>query len=190
MPSETTGLAKNQMVVSHTCYYSALYKQTARATAEGSTRLCPSRFFPALLSGQTYPDPVCVRKESIIPMCLSRPRSFFLLVCRSSLAVSQMFACSPFLLLLMAEGRQHNVLVPIFEPEIHRQPNPLALCPSCVTLPRGCLSEQVFWTNPIAWAFRAAVLNEFQASDYDDSCTELAADGSTCKETLGEVRTH
>lgn len=44
----------------------------------------------------------------------------------------------------------------------------------------------MFWINPLAWAFRAAVLNEFQSPEYEDECVETDLDG-VCTQHLGEV---
>lgn len=44
----------------------------------------------------------------------------------------------------------------------------------------------MFYINPLTWAFRAAVLNEFQSPEYD-VCVAPAADGGTCSK-LGQVR--
>ena len=50
---------------------------------------------------------------------------------------------------------------------------------------------QIFWLNPLAWAFRAAVLNEFQAPEYVSaaSCIVDVAEGAPCPQdkTLGQV---
>lgn len=56
---------------------------------------------------------------------------------------------------------------------------------------RGCLRAglvvQLFWINPLAWAFRAAVLNEFQAEEYEDACGVAVAEGEACPKALGQV---
>lgn len=47
---------------------------------------------------------------------------------------------------------------------------------------------QMFWINPLTWAFRAAVLNEFQSPEYDDACVVEVAEGEPCPQNLGEAR--
>lgn len=47
-------------------------------------------------------------------------------------------------------------------------------------------SIQVFWINPLTWAFRSAVLNEFQSPEYDDECVNDVSEGAECQ-TLGQV---
>ena len=42
----------------------------------------------------------------------------------------------------------------------------------------------IFHINPLTWAFRAAVLNEFQAPEYD----VCATDDVPCPKALGQVR--
>ncbi|CAM9790102.1 unnamed protein product, partial [Ectocarpus sp. 12 AP-2014] len=45
-----------------------------------------------------------------------------------------------------------------------------------------------FHVNPLTWAFRAAVLNEFQSPEYEDTCgVEGLAEGETCPASLGQV---
>lgn len=44
---------------------------------------------------------------------------------------------------------------------------------------------QMFFVNPLTWAFRAAVLNEFQSPEYDGCITE-ASDEAPC--VTGQVR--
>ena len=46
---------------------------------------------------------------------------------------------------------------------------------------------QMFYINPLTWAFRAAVLNEFQSPEYDVCATEQA-DGEDCPKALGQVQ--
>ncbi|CAN0394432.1 unnamed protein product, partial [Laminaria digitata] len=47
----------------------------------------------------------------------------------------------------------------------------------------------LFWINPLAWAFRAAVLNEFQSPEYDDACLVELQEGEECPsdKTLGQT---
>ncbi|CAM9519315.1 unnamed protein product, partial [Laminaria digitata] len=44
----------------------------------------------------------------------------------------------------------------------------------------------IFWINPLTWAFRAAVLNEFQSPEYDDTCVNDVSEGAECQ-TLGQT---
>ncbi|CAM9749661.1 unnamed protein product, partial [Ectocarpus fasciculatus] len=45
-----------------------------------------------------------------------------------------------------------------------------------------------FHVNPLTWAFRAAVLNEFQSPEYEDTCgAQGLAEGETCPASLGQV---
>lgn len=46
---------------------------------------------------------------------------------------------------------------------------------------------QMFYVNPLTWAFRAAVLNEFLSPEYDVCATEPAA-GEPCPKALGQVQ--
>lgn len=48
--------------------------------------------------------------------------------------------------------------------------------------------DQVFYINPLTWAFRAAVLNEFQSPDYDDACVVALDQAGDCSQTIGDVR--
>lgn len=41
--------------------------------------------------------------------------------------------------------------------------------------------------NPLTWAFRAAVLNEFQAPEYDVCGVEGLLEGQACPKPLGQV---
>lgn len=51
------------------------------------------------------------------------------------------------------------------------------------------LSHQAFHVNPLTWAFRAAVLNEFQSPAYGDVCLPEVAEGQECPQDrqLGQV---
>lgn len=51
--------------------------------------------------------------------------------------------------------------------------------------------QQAFHVNPLTWAFRAAVLNEFQSPAYDKVCVPEVAEGEECPQDqrLGQVRT-
>ncbi|CBN79954.1 pleiotropic drug resistance transporter [Ectocarpus siliculosus] len=45
-----------------------------------------------------------------------------------------------------------------------------------------------FHVNPLTWAFRAAVLNEFQSPEYEDTCgAPDLAEGAACPVSLGQV---
>ncbi|CAM9975163.1 unnamed protein product [Scytosiphon promiscuus] len=45
----------------------------------------------------------------------------------------------------------------------------------------------VFHVNPLTWAFRAAVLNEFQSPEYDVCGVEDLAEGEACPKELGQT---
>lgn len=47
----------------------------------------------------------------------------------------------------------------------------------------------MFHVNPLTWAFRAAVLNEFQSPAYDRVCLPEVAEGEECpkEQKLGQV---
>ncbi|CAM9128278.1 unnamed protein product [Scytosiphon promiscuus] len=44
-----------------------------------------------------------------------------------------------------------------------------------------------FYVNPLTWAFRAAVLNEFQSPEYEVCAVEDLADGEDCPKALGQT---
>lgn len=48
----------------------------------------------------------------------------------------------------------------------------------------------MFYINPLTWAFRAAVLNEFQSPEYEEACISPVAEGEECTKSLGQVRKH
>lgn len=45
----------------------------------------------------------------------------------------------------------------------------------------------MYWINPLAWAFRSAVLNEFQSPEYESECV-VFDDGDSCVQNLGQVK--
>ncbi|CAM9737972.1 unnamed protein product [Ascophyllum nodosum] len=45
----------------------------------------------------------------------------------------------------------------------------------------------IFHVNPIMWAFRASVLNEFQSPEYEEVCAVEVDEGSDCPSNLGQV---
>lgn len=51
-------------------------------------------------------------------------------------------------------------------------------------------SFQAFHVNPLTWAFRATVLNEFQSPEYGKVCLPEVAEGEECPQDrkLGQVR--